>query len=753
MSLLRILLVCFLGTIPAASLPAHFEVRERAGVDRHQGWVLAGVPLARGEAREPLELAVRLGDRALPARFEPLAYWPDGSVRWARSLFPLSLGAGETRCLTLEKERGPVYEFPAPALPPFQVEILADPPGAAHRIEIQPLGPDMVQVTIEARQPEVDGVWSSLRLRFDRPLRPGSVPGAATCGDWGLAVQRARERGPVEVSGPLLELYPRRLGPFPADRGFRTSHVLLFRRGADPDALSRELELPLRACWDPEYLDATGAMGRTGGPSPLDASFRSSWERLRQLQALPQNRGWTVWGDFIDGAHGLAYAGYLAQEYDPASCLFLFHARTGDPDALDAAVDMARQYADASVSPDGGNFEHRATLQAVETQIASAAAGRLLSSWRHDTGGEPTRIRRWLEKRYGPKTARAVQPLHNELEMARHLGYLMVVAARRNLRQEPPTLRNYAEALIGAEPLRELDLPTAEIFVPFFDRYGGSWDDFPRFHFCNVPVESERHRAGHSLVEMLVWGHLTTGDPGLRRTALQVARYHVEQLVPRTIEHLEGSVREGRPVPARELGWPLLNLTLVRILTQRSEPELDRKLSEACHRLVGVLGRIPPEKFEGSIHAGVAMEALARYHEATGDPEALAVLVRLARYWSSTQWNSHSGGFAYLQGEVGAGDPAWPVLTGLCSYGIAYAAQYESDPRLSRRARDCLRIVEQNPQGYPKSFAMLFRNSQRAARCLDVELAADEVSRQLGSLAGWLLERSSARDLTAMPLN
>jgi hypothetical protein len=54
----------------------------------------------------------------------------------------------------------------------------------------------------------------------------------------------------------------------------------------------------------------------------------------RKQRSLPRNRGWVAWGESFDRDNGSAYAGYLNQEYDPATALFIRHARTGDAEAL-----------------------------------------------------------------------------------------------------------------------------------------------------------------------------------------------------------------------------------------------------------------------------------------------------------------------------------------------------------------------------------------------------------------------------------
>ncbi|HMB68764.1 MAG TPA: hypothetical protein VKU85_05610, partial [bacterium] len=64
-------------------LRARLTGRETAGIRRSREPVTAGVPLPRGLIRDVGELAVRCGERPVPAQIQATERWPDGSVRWA----------------------------------------------------------------------------------------------------------------------------------------------------------------------------------------------------------------------------------------------------------------------------------------------------------------------------------------------------------------------------------------------------------------------------------------------------------------------------------------------------------------------------------------------------------------------------------------------------------------------------------------------------------------------------------------------
>ncbi len=52
--------------------------------------VSGGIPIPRGELRYPEAVAVLNQDRSHPLQASPLAWWPDGSIKWLHLTFPLS---------------------------------------------------------------------------------------------------------------------------------------------------------------------------------------------------------------------------------------------------------------------------------------------------------------------------------------------------------------------------------------------------------------------------------------------------------------------------------------------------------------------------------------------------------------------------------------------------------------------------------------------------------------------------------------
>ena len=96
-------------------LTAH--IREPSGVERRRWPVIAGIPLARGAVRDPGQLRLSTaGDAEVAAHFEPLAAWPDGSVKWILADFQADVGA----MATAEYRLSLTEELLPPARTPLQ---------------------------------------------------------------------------------------------------------------------------------------------------------------------------------------------------------------------------------------------------------------------------------------------------------------------------------------------------------------------------------------------------------------------------------------------------------------------------------------------------------------------------------------------------------------------------------------------------------------------------------------------------------
>lgn len=752
---------------PGKGTAVRLRVTERSGTACADHYLVTGLPFAAGALDPSSPLRVTDGPDILPVASDVLARWPDGSVRWARLRTLLPLGAGETKELRVIPGDGSEPHIAQPDLPEMSLDVvtlegttridLTACEFTRHgnigiETDVEPLGARRATVRFTVAQMDRDATWSNLivHVASPGPARPGTAGTSIGRGEWCAAVFRAVERGPVACTftprGFDVNLLVPPGTPLAADRGFHVTYEIVVERSKDPDDLARRVNLPLRATLPGSYVDDTRAMGRVGAPdrmdSGLEAGFLAGWDRLReQQQSEPGNRGALAWGDFLDRRSGLAYAGYLNQEYDPAVAFFVHHARTGDSGALDLALDMARQYADACTGLHGGNYQHRATLEALEDQVALWVAGGLEREWRN--GGDPAtpdEIIAYIGGHYGETAARfartslasaevqAMDPVAREAYLAHLFAYELIVNVREDLAKDPeaaqrvgervPDLRAYAELLLGHPFVRKFGSPDlAGVFQPFFARYGGSWSDFPAFHFYNLPSEARQHDASHSLVEMLVLGYSWTGDPSLRRAALRVARYHVESnLVRRAVDNVSAQVRNGRPCTARDAGWAMINLLALETITEGMEPELHGRIERAIEELRGAILAIPPRAYAGPLHLGIVGEALARDHARYGSPRVLSHLKDTYRFWCEERWDRGSSSFR--SADPGEGDASLPV-TGLCLYGLAHTATETGDPLLARTAREALRGLSAVRPSSAKSLAQAYRGSLRAAVLLD----------------------------------
>jgi hypothetical protein len=79
------------------------RLEEKNGVVRINEPVGLGVPLPKGAVRQAHELAVTDGLESISAQLEPLARWPDGSIRWVHVSFLANLNSGQEKDFLLTR--------------------------------------------------------------------------------------------------------------------------------------------------------------------------------------------------------------------------------------------------------------------------------------------------------------------------------------------------------------------------------------------------------------------------------------------------------------------------------------------------------------------------------------------------------------------------------------------------------------------------------------------------------------------------
>lgn len=718
-------------------------------------WALAQIPLAlkSGETRR---LTVAPADGKSPAA--PVVKMPAMSLklRTERGEFSFDVKDGQSRTI------------------------------GDHFIQtwVEPLTSDRVRVTTHIAQLNRDASWRDLSLEIAASGRAEADNGAGAIrmGEWTAAVYRADGRGPVNLTGAggvmRLSLYPGdKLGPYPADKGYHVSHQIILERGAAPADLARRINNPVHGALDPAYIASTGAAGLLGDDGSesrtADRNLVAGVENLRRLQQKPENRGMASWGDFT-ADEGSAYMGYYNHEYDPDSAILQYVLHSGDTGPLDDALDMAIQFADNCVNLKGQVYQHRSTTYAVTGTVGKAAGAALVQTWRQgsDRPADDERIVKAIDRLYPPskdtqgrahklalrtiKGVRAMNiadPAGHEREIANSLGYFMAEESMQEYRRGSPGIKKRLQQLdpqaarrkpqkgdittrdlalvqragVSMAPLdKSMTRSVDDIFAPFFARYGGDWDHFPRLHFYDAPNVEDTHSGSHTLVEMLVWSHLLTGDPHLRDMALRIAADFVAEggLVDRTIEVTEGMNRDKDMVHIRTAGWTLINLLALETLTTHAEPALAAALAEKTDKLVSVILAVPPRKYEGIIHAGVVSEALSRYHHdhQKDRPElasrALNMVIDVGMFFTGNQWAASENRFYYRQDDHSKTLKAGSYLMML---GLAYGGTHAESSATRNQLLGCAHAMlnsQSKPATTPKALGMMFRSTFRALAVL-----------------------------------
>ncbi len=91
-----------------AAIRVPLTVTNTAGTPRHDTPITSGIPLKPGMLAKGGDLLLSdEGGTAIPLQWEPLAFWPDKSVKWALLDFQTHAGAGDARKLTVGAGAGP----------------------------------------------------------------------------------------------------------------------------------------------------------------------------------------------------------------------------------------------------------------------------------------------------------------------------------------------------------------------------------------------------------------------------------------------------------------------------------------------------------------------------------------------------------------------------------------------------------------------------------------------------------------------
>ncbi len=184
----------------ANKVQVDLTVVEPVGVARENEWVATGVPFAQGVLKDASALRIAADGKPIASRqFRTLNAWPDGSVKWALGVFPLSVPANGSVKLALTD---------GPAAPSKGGLTVQD-------------GPDAIVVDTGVLQARIDKqafrILSEVTLRGRRLMQQGDGGGAIlelTDGQKLNMAAHPPEKVEIAESGPVRALIMAR-GRFP----------------------------------------------------------------------------------------------------------------------------------------------------------------------------------------------------------------------------------------------------------------------------------------------------------------------------------------------------------------------------------------------------------------------------------------------------------------------------------------------------------------------------------------------------------
>jgi len=597
-----------------------------------------------------------------------------------------------------------------------------------------------------------DDRWEERQLTEKKLIRNGKKTSGSTLGayaesDLTLAITDFPKLFPNGMVRDKAGLHLLLCAPSPEDHLVlqpgvaRTHQIWLWLGEKAPTAkqAAAQANAPLHPFTPPNWAVESGAWGLVAKPQ-ADPRFdklllRSIEDSFSRIRSRPHEQGFLHWGDVFGRDSTFSYYGHHNQEYDPGAVIQTAFLRSGDAKLLHRALPFARHYADVDISHDGGVFQHRATRRQVEIWIARTFAQSFRKSVERSNqwDGSPTSLLRIL-KRKSAGLAKDLGPIVETLAESGAsdkalvdqafliLGQLvidnLVLKAGKNLRGEDEMgPKQFASAIAKEQLARDYGFKDAEqSFKPFFRLFGGSWEDFPSFHIDPSPNPLQRHSGGHSLVESVVTAYWLTGDLRFREVALRVARHHALVLAPREVNILEKTIQGKPTIRGRNVGWPLLNLVrLIELL--EGDPDLEELQSQAldaAQACADVLAAAPHERWEGTIHVGVCLEALTNWHMLTGDEKALDTLVDLGRKWAAQHFDKRGKAFRY---KPRADSDSGRGYSGLMLYGLAYGNSLRPHPATAKTIKLAWNGLQKS-QGRMKPMAMTFRSAARALAIL-----------------------------------
>ena len=611
----------------AGEVPVHVS-----GAAGQAGLVTMGFPLPRGRVREAGRLRVwDTGGRPQPLTVEPLARWPEGSLRWALLRFPAR--AGETVRVRLE-QAATVADAP-------------DPP---------------VRLTTNGPALRLDNGVLELDLDRAAGLRAVRYGGREICRETELTLtlqeaggRRAFRAGPAESfsvlsrSGLHAELRWRGRFVDSEDRPGPMSYDLRLRAEAGSAQLRFWLTVLHAAARQPPWEDLQPRVAvadwrlavRLAEPAARRVLGREAgaWEapdagtvELRQ----PDDLGYRITADGRELAAGTRAPGWVAAAgTGGAVSLGVRHFWQNHPIGLRAGtteLGVCFWAGEVPLDWEGGLAKTHELVLAVGEALTAPAVTPLL-------GLVPPA---WV---CGTEAAGALLPRHTDA--LRQLGYWEAwreTAMRRWVNAMPTGLRDFGDAYLGG-PYKgknaylnlEYDVPLN--FLHQFLRTGERWyfdaagpmvrhqadvdtENVAGFAWKHSPQHTTTQAEfGHVFLRGLLLHHWLTGDPRDREVAEQLGDW------------IAGELQRGRGIGnERQIGWSLYALSALHEVTaQPRYLEAARALAERLAREQAPSGRFHL-RWDNRIafFNGIAASGLLSVNELAPDPLLERAVLRLA---------------------------------------------------------------------------------------------------------------------------
>ncbi len=720
------------------------EVREPSGTGRVAWPVRSGVPLAQGTlAGAGGARLLDAAGREVPAQFEVMGRWPDGSVKWLVTTFCADTEAKEASRYTLRLAAGgEASETAGVAVPDEKAWSLTAPfRGAVARLALSDGGVltarlDEASATFAGGFAQLEGAFRDgegvARFRWRLELR--CYPGGAEQADARFTVGNCDFRAGMALVRSLSLTLP---GGAWLDGRVRLSDGEELSRGGRVTQVTygnSELSRPGKRVESRGNFDGWVSVG--DGSALL---MRNFWQTYpKGLELCEEGLTWWLLPELPRGDYPPAGWDKLDEEvlhwfwYDRATGCYRFRQgvevshefvyRRGAVAASRPEVMSTRLFAQASTahycsSKAFGDVLPYSPERFRDYEEAFAQSFRHLERGRHELRQEYgwMSFGDWFGERHWNWG-------NNEYDMPYALALHFARTGRLELLERGAEMaRHYATVDVchdAPRPLREMVYGHCMGHVGLFYQ----WSD-PRIQAVTksgkrfVGMPGAMHDSGHAHLPGLFYYACLLGDRSMYDTAVRCAWTQAQRYTPNFSFGIE-----------RAAGWPLINATYAYRFTGnpyflQAARIYFEKIRATQNPETGCFD-LPQDQTEcdcpdkaqhrgGKAFAtGVLMHGLARLWECTGDERVKDTLVRCADWLIDIAWNEERQGFRYKTGCPKFANQGWYSI--IVTEGIAYATELTGNRRyidfLERTVGRHLRRATGSGRGSGKDFSQFHRH-------------------------------------------